>query len=347
VKIIRPTSAADFTLTTTNVPEAPPATYAGGTTYALSDLVSVYTGTTAQVYESLQNSNTGNTPASSPSFWNPIAITYAEYAGGTTYSLGDKVISTTTHHEYESLANSNLGNALTDATKWLDLGSNNRWRMFDQLNSSLTIRDEQIDVTVDINGRADGIAILNVLAATIQIIVTADAIEVYNETFDMVSDSGVDNWYEYFFEPIVRKSNLIVTDLPNVADPQIQIIIDNATGSTEVGTVVIGQSKDLGMTIYGARTGIQDYSRKTTDEFGNFTIVERAYAKRATFDVTVDNDKIDAISDLLALYRATPVVWVGTDDYNSTWIYGFYKDFSIAIKYVTQSNLALEIEGLT
>jgi len=347
MKIIRPTSAADFTLTSSNVPETPPATYAGGTTYALGDLVSVYTGTQATVYESLEASNLGNTPASSPTKWNPIAITYALYAGGTTYSIGDVVIDATTHKQYESLANSNLGNALTDATKWLDLGSNNRWRMFDQLNSSLTIRDEQIDVTVDINGRADGIAILNVLAATIQIIVESDAVEVYNETFDMVSDSGIDNWYEYFFEPIVRRSNLLVTDLPNVADPTIQIIIDNGTGSTEVGTVVIGQSKDLGFTIYGARIGIQDYSRKVTDEFGNFTIVERAFAKRATFDVTVDNDKIDAIADLLALYRATPVVWAGTDEYNSTWIYGFYKDFSIQIKYISKSNLSLEIEGLT
>ncbi len=347
MKIIRPTSITDFTLSASNVPEIPPAAYAGGTTFAIGDLVSVYTGTTAQVYESLQNSNTGNAPASSPAFWNPIAVTYAEYDVGDSYDLGDIVIDATAHKEYESLAAANMGNALTDQTKWLDLGANNRWRMFDQLNSSLTIRDERIDVTVDISGRADGIAILNVLAATIQIIVTADAIEYYNETFDMVADSGIDNWYEYFFEPIVRRSSLIVTDLPSVADPQIQIIIDNVSGSTEVGTVVIGQSKDLGLTIYGARTGIQDYSRKVTDEFGNFTIVQRAFAKRATFDVVVDNEKIDAISDLLALYRASPVVWVGTDDYNSTWIYGFYKDFSISIKYVTQSNLALEIEGLT
>jgi len=347
MKIIRPTSAADFTLTTSNVPETPPAAYNAGTTYASGDLVSVTTGTTALVYESLVGSNTGNTPGSSPTQWNLIATTYSVYAGGTTYSLGDVVISTTTHREYESLANSNLGNALTDETKWLDLGANNRWRMFDQLNSSLTIRDENIDVTIDVNGRADGIAILNVLAATVQIIVTADASEVYNETYSLVADSGVDNWYEYFFEPIVRKSNLIVTDLPNVADPTIQIIIDNETGSTEVGTVVVGQTRDLGLTVYGARTGIQDYSRKVTDEFGNFTIVERAFAKRGNFDVVVANAKIDALADLLASYRATPVVWIGTDDYSSTWIYGFYKDFGIQITYLEQSRLGLEIEGLT
>lgn len=347
MKIIRPTSAADFALTTSNVPETPPSAYNAGTTYAIGDLVSVTTGTTALVYESLVSSNTGNTPASSPSQWNLIATTYSVYAGGTSYSLGDVVIDTATHHEYESLANANLGNALTDATKWLDLGSNNRYRMFDQINSSLTIRDENINVTVDINGRADGIAMLNILAATVQIIVTADAVEVYNETYSLVDDSGIDNWYEYFFEPIVRRSNLIVVDLPNVADPTIQIILDNETGSTEVGTVVIGQTKDLGLTVYGARTGIQDYSRKVTDEFGNTTIVERTFAKRGSFDVVVANAKIDALSDLLSAYRATPVVWIGTDDYASTWIYGFYKDFGIQLRHLEQSNLGLEIEGLT
>jgi hypothetical protein len=136
--------------------------------------------------------------------------------------------------------------------------------------------------------------------------------------------------------------NLIVTDLPNVADPTIQIIIDNETGSTEVGTVVVGQTRDLGLTVYGARTGIQDYSRKVTDEFGNFTIVERAFAKRGNFDVVVANAKIDALADLLASYRATPVVWIGTDDYSSTWIYGFYKDFGLGR---SRGTIPLQIAG--
>lgn len=46
-------------------------TYAGGTTYALADSV-VYNDV---FYQSLQASNTGNTPDSSPSYWQQIAVT--------------------------------------------------------------------------------------------------------------------------------------------------------------------------------------------------------------------------------------------------------------------------------
>lgn len=426
MKLIRP---SDFTLSASNVHETPPATYNAGTSYADGVFVSVYTGTLATVYESLVGSNLGNTPASSPTQWNPVSTTYEVYSGSKVYELDEVVIDTTTHHEYQSLTGVNLGTAtITIATpgvvtraahglaantpvcfetsgalptgltagtiyyvrnpaadtfevsltsggasinttgsqsgthtlhsnpnvgyaltsdKWLDLGSNNRWRMFDQFNSSQTIRDEQVDVTLNVAGRADGIALLNVLAATIRIVVNDGTSDVYDETHSMVSDSGITDWYAYFFEPIIRSSDLIVTDLPSVAAPEIQVIVDNVNGNVEVGTLVVGQTKDLGATVYGARIGIQDYSRKVTDEFGNFTIVQRAYSKRATFDVSVDNAKIDAITALLATYRATPVVWIGTDLFASTWIYGFYKDFSVQVQYLTKSNLSLEIEGLT
>lgn len=348
MKIVRPTTEENFNLAASTVPETAPAAYNGGTTYAAGDRVSVATGTLQAVYESLVGSNTGHTPASSPTYWSFVANTYSEYSGATTYALGDVVISTTTHHEYESLAASNVGNALTDSTKWLDLGANNRWRMFDQSNSSLTESRDGIDITAEITGRCDSVAVLNCVATQIQIIAsTVGDGEVYNRTFPMVSDSGINDWYEYFFEPIVRRGDLIVTDLPNYSDMTVQVIIGEPGGLSSVGTLVIGQGRDLGVTLYGADIGIQDYSRKVADEFGNYTIVERAFAKRATFTVVIDNAKVDAIAALLASYRATAVVYAGADDFASTYIYGFYKSYSIKIAYVTKSILSIDIEGLT
>jgi hypothetical protein len=39
-------------------------------------------------------------------------------------------------------------------------------------------------------------------------------------------------------------------------------------------------------------------------------------------------------------------VWVGSEEYASMIVYGFYKDFSIEISYPTVSICSLEIEGL-
>lgn len=271
---------------------------------------------------------------------------YALYNGATTYALGDIVVGTD-HHEYESLSAGNVGNALSNAAFWLDLGYNRRWRMFDLSNTSQSTNADTIDVTIDVVGRANAVSLLNIVMDTAQIIVTTVDGEIYNETFNLTSDSGVNNWYDYFFEPIIRKGDLIITDLPLNSNPSIRVI-GTATGSTvREGTLVIGQSLFLGAVIYGARVGITDYSRKVADDFGNWTIVERGFAKRATYKVWLDNAKIDAAAAFLATIRAIPCVFKGDGDYAALYIFGFVKDWDIEITGPNKSYLAINIEGLT
>ena len=97
----------------------------------------------------------------------------------------------------------------------------------------------------------------------------------------------------------------------------------------------------------GASVGIQDYSRKEKNDFGDYVLVQRNYSKRARFSMAVLNDQIDALQDLLVDLRTTPCVWIGDDRYQSTMIYGFYKDFDIVIAYHLVSDCNIEIEGLT
>lgn len=350
MRIIRPITldSLNLVLDDSNVPETPPAAYSGGTTYADGDLVSVTTGTVSLVYESIQNGNTGHTPDSSPLWWRFLATTYAVYAGGTTYGLEDIVISTVTHHEYQSLQASNTGHSLSADDWWLDLGPTNRYRMFDQSNSSSTTNGHSIDFTVTVDGRADSVSLLNLTAATVQIIMTtvADG-EIFNRTYDLVSNSGINNWYEYFFEDVIRRGDLVVYDLPLNADPTIRVIINEPNGMTSVGSAIIGQSRYLGELVYNARTGIQDYSRKVVDEFGNFSIVQRAFSKRASFKIVVEDAKVDALSALLASYRATPVVYVGVERFTATWVHGFFRDFNIEYSEPGLNYMTLELEGLT
>jgi hypothetical protein len=40
-------------------------------------------------------------------------------------------------------------------------------------------------------------------------------------------------------------------------------------------------------------------------------------------------------------------LWIGTEEYESTIVYGFYKNFDILIAYPEHSECSLEIEGLT
>ena len=70
----------------------------------------------------------------------------------------------------------------------------------------------------------------------------------------------------------------------------------------------------------------------------------RGQAKR--FACTDGLVAVDRLQNILAGYRATPILYIGTDEFGSTAILGFYKDFSIAISYFAYSVCTIEIEGL-
>jgi hypothetical protein len=111
---------------------------------------------------------------------------------------------------------------------------------------------------------------------------------------------------------------------------------------------MIGQQRAFGAGIqYGARVGIQDYSRKEKNDFGDTVLVERAFAKRANFDLILEKFETDQLQNFLAEIRATNALWIGSDEYESTIVFGFYKSFDILISYPTRSDCSLEIEGLT
>lgn len=177
--------------------------------------------------------------------------------------------------------------------------------------------------------------------------VTSDQYTVYDETYSLLSDSGITSWYDWFTEEIVYENDLILTNLPKNSNMAVRVRITSAAGDVSVGSMVLGQQLEIGSVIYGARTGIQDYSRKEADEFGNYNIVQRNFAKRAAFKLVLDNSRIDTVQRILAQYRALPVVWIGADQYSSTWLFGFFKDFAVEIAMIEKSYLTLEIEGLT
>lgn len=280
-----------------------------------------------------------------------VPDTYAVYNAGTTYGLDEIVRDEAADfrdHEYQSLQAGNTGHSLADAAWWLDLGPTNKYRMFDQSNTTVTTNAESIEVTILVDGRADAVSLLNIRGATVRVeMTTVEDGLLYDETFNLVSDSGVTNWYEYFFEPVVRKGDFTLYDLPLNKDPTITVTLEEPGGTAQIGALVIGQSRYLGYVVHPLRTGIQDYSRKEQDEFGNFTIIERNFAKRGVMKVAVDERSIDALSAILASYRAQAVVWVGVENFTSTWIYGFYRDFEFDMSSPNDAYLNLELEGLT
>ena len=279
---------------------------------------------------------------------------FAEYAAGTTYAAGDKVIETASgvHKIYESLVGGNVGNhpptdVLAAVPKWLEIGATNRWAVFDSKVGSQTSKATSMSYTLA-PGMFDSIALLNMDATGVSIVMT-DPVdgEVYNEAIDLISTANVIDGYTYCFEPILRKTDLVSLNLPPYSTATVVITITNTGGTAKCGAIILGMKATIGTTLRSGSVGITDYSVKTVDAFGNYTIVKRANAKRGSYDVQILNVLVDEVFRILTEQCSTAVVWIGVDGYTSTYSYGFYRDFSIVIAGVLRSDCSIEIEGLT
>ena len=104
----------------------------------------------------------------SPPVTNVPENDYAEWAVGTTYALGDRVILTSTHRVYESLQASNTGNNPTalGSTFWIDAGPTNRWAIFDTSVSTQTKQANNITYLLVPNEAINSVGILNITGGT-------------------------------------------------------------------------------------------------------------------------------------------------------------------------------------
>ncbi len=272
---------------------------------------------------------------------------HAAWAAGTTYAAAARVIAG--HRIYESVQADNLGHdPATDATAtwWVDVGPTNRWAMFDASVGTVSQIAGTLTVVLE-PGMISALALLDIAGAAVQVSMTSGGETVYDKTFDIADDAELLDWWMYFFGPITPATALIVDDLPPFHAGRLTVSITPSSGSAACGTLAVGELVEVGDVQWGARIALTDYSRKETDEWGATSVTERGYAKRFEPSVEVRAAAVDYVARRFAAIRARPVVWIGVSNYESTVIYGWLRDWGIAISYPTFSVAQLTIEGLT
>lgn len=279
---------------------------------------------------------------------------HAEWDVSTTYAAGDRVILTSTHKIYESLLSSNTGNNPTVTSSpiyWIEVGPTNRWAVFDTSVSTQTEQANNITYQLIPGEAINSIGVLNIksgseLNITMVSPATGSPGIVYENTVDLSALPLTSDWWAWLYGNKVVPSQSILLDLPSYSDAELTIELLGGS-DLAVGVILIGQQKNFGIGIkYGARVGIQDYSRKETNSFGDTILVQRAFAKRANFDLMINKAEVDVLQTTLSTIRATPALWIGSTDYEATTLFGFYKNFEILISYPEHSDCQLEIEGL-
>lgn len=270
------------------------------------------------------------------------------WAVGTSYTTGQTVIRD--HAVFEAVSASTGQDPLLDTTSayWIRLGATNRWKPFDRLISDATVKSGDITYTLQPNLLADAVAFFGLDAATIRVWVT-DPVEgvIYDTTRTIIDNTSVFDGWSYAFEPITYEAQEIFTGVPIYTGVTLGITVSSA-GVTQLGEIIVGRDQYLGTTLVDTSVGLEDFSKKDRDDYGNAIIVPRASAQTATFRFYFPTDDARRLRGILTRIRATPAVYYagdGTSKFGTT-IFGFFRDFSVPLT-TNISFGSLEVEGLT
>ena len=350
-----------------NVAEDEYPEWADSVTYNKGDRVKVTDKTPYKIYESLIDNNIGNYPPDS--VWTELQANYAEWDKTAIYSKGDRVkvsyasdgitlLDTPT--AFESLTDNNKGNYPPDDTTnwkhlnlWKEIGSTNRWAMFDEYVLSQTENNGKIEVVVDF-ANCDAFALFNLHASSVDWeLYDGDHTNSDNliQSESISLQEPVQDWYEYFYLPISYKQDVCVVPLAVLENGKLKVTINPLSGFSKCGMMTVGRSRYLGDSAFNVHIGILDWSKKETDSRGRATLKEGNFAKLIECDVWLQTTAIDIVRKVLTDVRAVPAVYNFNNDnpdavFDSLIVYGFFKDFDVILSGPAISRLSIQIEGL-
>ena len=249
--------------------------------------------------------------------------------------------------KWKSLTNSNTDTPGLTAN-WFDLGPCNKCAMFDSLVSTQTTATSPLVVEIQPGDVVSNLALINLIGTSVKVEMIVNGVEIYEST-QSLQGAEIADWWDYYFLQDEQITQAIFNDLPAYYNPTIRITL-TGPGSVAIGHTVFGPRVELGSLSLGASSGIIDYSRKVTDEFGDTEFVQRAFADEFSGQLLVGNGQLNSLKRTLRDLRATPALWVGIDDdtYRELLVvFGWYRSHRIAINYPDHSLIDLEIEGLT
>jgi hypothetical protein len=288
---------------------------------------------------------------------NVNAISAQTFDATQRYAKGDRV--QVDARLYQSLQDGNTGKDPVLAVNelwWVDAGPTNRWAMFDNEINTQTVVTALPGAPTEIHvvlapGMCNSLALLELSGAEVEVSVTdgeyPGAPLQYQQVIAL-DNTIIEDWYQYFFEPFTGLSEVTLTDLPPFGSARITVIVRGA-GRVAIGNVIAGTTHTLGQLQWGARVGINDYSKKSTNDFGATTLVRRAYSKRAEVRLMIDTDNLERVHRLLSDLRSTVCLWIGSVQdarMSPLNILGFYKEFSIDITLFNRNYCTLSLEGM-
>lgn len=268
-----------------------------------------------------------------------------------TSAIGDKRISTVTHRVYEAVVVSSedpVDGVNSTPQTWINIAPTNKFAMFDNSNSTSSIDNLNLNVTLTPTLLTNSIAGFNIIGATsINVKVNDGFSDIYDKDINMIDNSERINWYQFFFSPVINITRFILTDLPPVINKDI---IVSVVGSAEIsfGNMVAGSYIDLGTTVYGTGWQGLDFSIRDPDGFGGFKVTKRRTADIMDYDCFLPRGRFSYVKSVLKRLSQVETVWIGNhlDINDGTAVFGYHNDSQINISTPTVIDMTIQVQEL-
>jgi len=238
-----------------------------------------------------------------------------------------------------------------DALAWIETRPTNYYSMLDGKTSSQTIRTSPLifDVTM---GNYDTATLLNIEAETalFEIILIATDEVIYSQSFDVGDESEIIDFYSYCFSDFVFADYIYNQSIPLYgASAKLRITLTNTT-DVKVGRLVVGRSFYVGEVAYGVNLGLESYSVKTTDEFGNDTLIQRGAVELNSYDIRCTTNRLPTLKRKAIELDAVPVLFIAdesdTSNLENLLAYGYWQNFALVATNPTYSSISLTVKGV-
>ena len=273
----------------------------------------------------------------------------AAWNADTTYAVGALVMRK--HAVYENSEADNKSKPPEDNPKlWVRVRATNRWRVFDRTNSSRTAKSGTISYVFASGGVAPMVTALDLVNCNHIRVRLIDP--VYGTVYDKSIYPGPTpvqpDWWEWFFGDWGGGQTIVIfDDIPSFPNAQLHVDFIGGT-DLAVGQLLFGSPRTWGLEqgiLQGARVGRQIYSRRQVNDFGDIELVKRPSAKRSSFKVVLRAGEVDALQAFLDEIDAELCLFIGSQRFESTVIFGIFQSADVVLSSYSYSNLDIEVLG--
>lgn len=243
-----------------------------------------------------------------------------------TSTVGDVRILTTTHRKYRAAIAStdspDVG-ATKDPKTWVDIGPTNRWAWADNRNTTQSVATGGMTIETTLGVVSSSLSGFNITGASsviINVIVESSGV-VTPIVIPMIDNSEINDYFQWFFNEIVNKTEFIVTNLPFYGNATIDVEFVG-TGDVGVGSLVFGNPDRLGDINYG--TSYKLLAGGVEDDSATMKLID--------YKFTIWNNQGGSTYRKLASLIGKPAVYFATENVdNGAMVLGYYVDSNISI----------------